>query len=64
MATKPKLKNHKGLADKKTLLKSILKGKVAPDGASPVSKLDGGLGSVPLTPGSGNGSNLGTNGIF
>lgn len=64
MATKPKLKNSKALAGKKSLLKNIIKGKVAPNGASPVPRLDSGLGSTPLQPGSGNGSNLGTNGIF
>lgn len=52
-------KNH---STKKKLLKKM----VNPKGISPI-KLDNGLGKTPLTDkliGSGNGSNLGTNGIF
>lgn len=54
MATK-----HK--KEKKVLLKKIVKSKRK--GASPF-KMDNGLGKTPLDPGSGNGSNLGLNGIF
>lgn len=56
------IKNKKHSA-KKALLKKIIGGKVAKDGASPI-KMDGGLGSSPLNPGSGGGANLGKNGIF
>jgi hypothetical protein len=56
MAAKKSAKN----SAKKSLLKKMLNKK----GASPF-KMDNGLGKTPLgTPGSGNGSNLGTNGIF
>jgi hypothetical protein len=52
-------------SSKKALLKKMI-GKVKKanrKGASPI-KLDNGLGNEPLKPGSGNGSNLGLNGIF
>ena len=53
---------HNKHSKKKVMLKKMLKN----SGASPI-KLDNGLGKQPLTSttfGSGNGSNLGVNGIF
>lgn len=62
------VKNKKpSMMGMKSSIKGILN-KPAKNGASAVPmKLDGGLGANPLQPsqiGSGNGSNLGTNGIF
>lgn len=51
---------------KKAILKKLVGKKTNKEGKSPF-KMDGALGKTPLKPstiGDGNGSNLGTNGIF
>ncbi len=57
---------NKAKEAKKSLLKKMVGGRVDKEGKSPF-KMDNALGKTPLKTseiGSGNGSNLGTNGIF